>query len=404
MTSLPPPSGALPPPPTSTALVPTEHPSGPVADAPPVVVGDSGPEARGDTPRLVGPDVVRAVGLIGVAIMNYHGYLIHRGGERSDNTWGSFFDPWTGPLSTRFAAVFVLASGVGVTLMTRRSMHDPELRSAKRWILIRRGVVLYAFGVLFDQIWPGTILSYYGAMFFLAAFIFVLPSLAIAAVGVAAAAAGALIQWWAVEQRADGQSVNWLLNPGNNSPRGLLFDVFVNGTHPLLPWLAFFCAGILIGRALRTEWWRPVALTVGATLFGFATLLSDSLTSADSSPTDRVLWSNDPFDRGILYTASNLGTALAAFTIVYTLAMWFPRSWLVRGLGHAGQMSLTVYIAHALVFNLLVDWLGWIEPSGLDLALTFALGYWAVAIVAASVWHQLFGIGPAEWVYRRLGG
>ena len=125
--------------------------------------------------------MARAVALLGVVVMNYHGYLIHRGGERSDNTWGSFFDPWTGPLSTRFAAVFVLASGVGVTLMTRRSMHDPELRSAKRWILIRRGVVLYAFGVLFDQIWPGTILSYYGAMFFLAAFIFVLPSLAIAA-------------------------------------------------------------------------------------------------------------------------------------------------------------------------------------------------------------------------------
>ena len=32
--------------------------------------------------------------------------------------------------------------------------------------------------------------------------------------------------------------------------RGLLIDVFVNGTHPLLPWLAFFCAGIVLGRML----------------------------------------------------------------------------------------------------------------------------------------------------------
>ena len=27
--------------------------------------------------------------------------------------------------------------------------------------------------------------------------------------------------------------------------------MFVNGTHPLLPWLAFLCAGIVLGRALR---------------------------------------------------------------------------------------------------------------------------------------------------------
>ena len=37
-------------------------------------------------------------------------------------------------------------------------------------------------------------------------------------------------------------------------------------------------------------------------------------------------------------------------------------------------MSLTLYVAHGLVFNLVVDWLGWIEPGGLGRALTFAAG------------------------------
>ena len=56
------------------------------------------------------------------------------------------------------------------------------------------------------------------------------------------------------------------------------------------------------------------------------------------------------------------------------------------------------------MFNLVVDWLGWVRPTGLDTALVVAAAYWIVAIAAASWWHRRFGIGPAEWLYRRLGG
>ena len=81
------------------------------------------------TDRLPGPDVVRAVALIGVVVMNFHGYLILRGGDRGDGAARRFFDPWTGPLSTRFAATFVLVAGVGVTLLTRRATAPPTTLS-----------------------------------------------------------------------------------------------------------------------------------------------------------------------------------------------------------------------------------------------------------------------------------
>ena len=117
-----------------------------------------------------------------------------------------------------------------------------------------------------------------------------------------------------------------------------------------------------------------------------------------------VLASNDPFDRGLAYTASALGTALVAFGAISWLADRFRTSAPIELLRHAGAMSLTLYVAHALVFNLVVDWLGWVRPTGLDTALTLAAVYWAAAIAAASWWHRRVGIGPAEWVYRRLGG
>ena len=382
--------------------------------APPVAA--AAPPAT-DAVRLVGPDVVRAVALIGVAVMNYHGYLINKGGELSGNFWGRFFHPWEGPLSTRFAATFVLTAGVGVTLLTRRASaqrHDePAGVSTKRWTLTRRGLVLYGFGLIFYELWSGSILPYYGAMFVIAALLFTLATPLLVAIGVAAAVAGAGIHWWVLERNDDGFSTAWLTDPPTSSPRGLLFNMFVNGTHPLFPWLAFLCAGMILGRLLRRgsatgdpnkpEWWMPAALGVGLSLFGMATLLSDALGGSRADPIAAQLASRHPFDRGLLYTASALGTAITAFTLIYTIANRFARTPIVQLLAHAGQMSLTLYVLHALVFNFVVNWRGWIRPAGLDLALTFAAGFWIVAIIAGSLWHRRFGIGPVEWLYRKLG-
>lgn len=381
-------------PPFSPSVAP---PTGPPA----TVLAETTPQRPTDVGRLVGPDVVRALALIGVVVMNYHGYLIILGGERAANFWGRQFDPWEGPLSTRFAATFVLTAGVGVTLLTRRSHGKPPAVAAKRWTLLRRGLLLYGFGLIFYEIWSGSILPYYGAMFIVAAGIFTFATPVIVAIGVGAALAGSGIQWWGVEREADGRSTAWLYSPGRGSPRGLVLDMFVNGTHPLFPWLAFLCAGIVIGRALRTDWWRPVALGAGFTLFGVATLLERAFDGR--SPLSESLSSTNPLDRGVLYTASALGTAIIAFTVIYSIATWFGSSPVVTLFAHAGQMSLTLYVAHALLFNFIVNWQGWVRPAGLDLALTFAAAYWIVAIAAGSLWHRRFGVGPVEWVYRKIG-
>ena len=118
------------------------------------------------TRRRPGPDVVRAVALIGVVVMNYHGYLILRGAPRGEGWAHDLFDPWSGPLSTRFAATFVLVAGVGVTLMTRSAIGNEKRTRVMRWRLAKRGLLLYVFGLFFDEIWNGTILTYYGALFF----------------------------------------------------------------------------------------------------------------------------------------------------------------------------------------------------------------------------------------------
>ncbi len=229
------------------------------------------PSSSAGRERVIDLDVTRAVALIGVAAMNYHGALINLGGPIGESRINRFFNPWTGPLSTRFAATFVLVAGMGITLLTDRGRlsGDRARRSADRWTLVRRGVLLYAFGFVFEWVWSGTILFFYGAFFVAGALLFTLRTRWLVVVGTAAALGAAALQWWAFDSHHD---TSWLFTdwyaPGRyRSPRRLLFDTFVNGTHPLLPWLAFLCAGMIIGRHLPlVAPWRRVLGTLGVML------------------------------------------------------------------------------------------------------------------------------------------
>jgi uncharacterized membrane protein YeiB len=353
--------------------------------------------------RLAGPDVVRAVALIGVVVMNYHGYLILRdldaGGVHSPTEWlDRLFDPWDGPLSTRFAATFVLVAGVGVTLMSRRSIGDPARVSEMRWRLVRRGVLLYVVGLLLDRIWPGTIIIYYGAMFVLAAGIFTWRSRWIIAIGVSTAIAATAVRSWRFDRQRNGYSTGWLTSPGEESLRRLLFDVFVNGTHPLLPWFSFLCAGIVLGRILVVPWWRRATGAAGVGLVVSAW----SLSLIPASGLIEVTLSVNPLDRSVVYVASALGTALLAYVAIDWLTERFPVA--TEPLRRAGQLTLSLYLAHVFLFNLVVDWLGWVRPGGTVSALAFATGFWVAAIAASTWWQRRFGRGPAEAVYRAFGG
>jgi len=362
--------------------------------------------------RLCGPDVVRAVALIGVVVMNYHGYLMLRSLRTDviDSALNRFFDPFEGPLSTRFASTFVLTAGVGITLMTRRVEADrvdgvagaAKAVTEMRWRLVRRGLALYVLGQLLDVIWPGTIIIYYGAMFAIASLLFTLATRWIIMIGIAAALAGWWVSLWSFWQVEDGASVAWLRSPASDSIRRYVFDLTVNGTHPLLPWLAFLCAGIVLGRTLEAPDWQLWCGGIGLVLFGVATIVS---TMTGTAFTDLAL-SRHPFDRGVVYVASALGTSLIAFAGISWLAdrAIGPAAVVVEVLREAGQMTLTLYIAHILLFNLFVDWIGWVEPAGLGTALTFAFGFWVIAMVLGAWWHRRYARGPAEWAYRAIGG
>lgn len=373
------------------------------------------PSAAVATARLAGPDVTRAIALIGVVIMNFHGYL-NGGDDHVDRSFAErVFDPTDGPLSTRFAATFVLVAGMGATLLTNRSRLSSDRTAIRdnRWRLVRRGLLLFVVGLLIEWVWPGTILFFYGAYFMVSALLFTLRARWLVAIGTAAALAGAGIAWFRITRTLDGHDMGWL-DPQITSPRDLLLRTFIGYTHPLFPWLAFVCAGILLGRSLpRVHAYRPRLIGIGLILFAGTYLINyaglrwatDSFTVDDrSARVWRGLLSTGPFDRGLLYTLGTLGSSLVAYCVISWVAERHPDAAPTKLFRHAGQMTLSLYVLHVLTFNAVVHWWQWVTPTGLDTALVFSLVFWIFAIVIGATWHRYAGVGPLERIYRSFGG
>jgi len=358
-------------------------------------------------------DVARAVALIGVVILNYHSYL------NGDSAWFQLFpsfgerlfNPGTGVLTTRFAAVFVLVAGAGVSLLTRTSRltKDPELLRQDRLRLLRRGVLLYSFGFFLQWIWPGTILFYYGAFFIVGAIIFALPTRHILVFAAASAVAAAAIAWWRVEQSFDGNLTSWLAPANVDSPRNLLIRTFVSYTHPLFPWLLFFLVGMIIGRHLSRLAEFRQKLMLWSTAILAATYLLNFAVVADPANTNHerliaMIFSTRPYDRGLLYSIGTLASSVLVLCVISIVVEFLRENSVVDVLARAGQMSLSIYLAHILFFNLIVHRLHLVGSTGLDTALGLSFLFYAMAIPMSSIWRKYIGRGPAEVVYRSFGG
>jgi uncharacterized protein len=366
--------------------------------------------------RIESLDVTRAIALFGVVAMNYHAYL---NGAQSmypthPSVWERMFNPLTGPLTTRFAATFVLIAGIGVSLFTQRaraSNNRADIQHA-RIVLLRRGTLLYFLGYFVQWFWPGTILFYYGAYFIIAAAVFAWSSRQLIGLCVISIATAAGISWWRANQLLDGNLTNWL-SPSPNSPRNLLIRTFVDYTHPVFPWIAFFIVGIVLGRHIHRLPEIRLRLMFAAILLMLATHAANFLFTPSSQIVDRdfvlaKLLSTQPLDRSMLFSLGTLATAVVALCLVSLVVERAPRfiilGVLVRFLARAGRMTLSVYLLHVVFFNLLVHRLHWVGGTGLDTALVLSLLFYVVTLMLASGWNKHFGLGPAERAYRTFGG
>ena len=191
------------------------------------------------------------------------------------------------------------------------------------------------------------------------------------------------IAWWRLEQRLDGtRHRRGSTRPDRASPRGLVLDVVVNGTHP---------AAAVAGVPLRRHRPRPRASgapggdrsAIGARRG--AVRAGDGRSGRRRAATAATCWQHRPVEPqpGLHGQRARHRAGRVRRHHVARRAVHRRRGssrWLAR---RRHDEPDAVRRCHALVFKLVVNQLGWIRPTGLDTALVFAGCYWVVGITAA---------------------
>lgn len=342
-------------------------------------------------------DATRTVALLGIIVLNYHGYLNRYDaiGANKTNFFARIMDAWNGVLAPS-PVIFVLVSGISCSLLTSARFD--------RWVLVRRGVLLFALGSMFEWVWNGTILPYFGLYFLLASAVSTWSRRNIALTAVFCTVSAAALSLWRFLREEDFHSTSWLSPAHPDSPRNFVFRYFVDYTHPILPWFAFFCVGLLIGRSLpwffanRTRLFAPLAIAVAAVY-----TVSTAVRRGTDGAWQRVT-STDPFERGVLATVGVTLSAVLVLIVVSWIVDAFPRSSVTDVFVRAGQVTLTLYVLHGLAYNLIVNRLAWVRPTGLDTALVLSAIMWIALVALGAWWNRFFGRGPLERLLRGFGG
>lgn len=384
-----------------------------VPDAPP---GDDA--ASGGSGRLVGIDAARGIALFGMM-------AVHNISALDDE--GETTLAWT-LAAGKSAALFALLAGVSVALATGRRQR-PTVRTwpGHAVAMLVRALIIGAVGLLLGSVVPAdfaaVILPYYALLFVFVIPLFGLPARALIALAVVIAVVMPVLSHLlrsgtAVQEVTANPTVGDLFT----EPGQLLTDLTLTGVYPALPWMAYLCAGVAVGRSLLTSRRTVVLITVtGAALAVAAQTVSwflldvlggraelEASAEASSFDLDEVMsvgWTGiTPTDTGwwLATTAPHSSTPLdLAFTIglslvVLGVAILAGRtgSALLRPLATAGSMTLTLYALHLL----LLSW------SAMPSDGTGLLVQTVLVVALALAWSRYHARGPLEEIVAQATG
>ncbi|HWB81952.1 MAG TPA: DUF418 domain-containing transporter [Nannocystaceae bacterium] len=301
-----------------------------------------------------------------------------------------------------FAPMFYALSGAGTALLCRRG-DRPGLDG----MLVRRGLLLYAFGVLVNLLTPSWFswgsffaLHMMGVGIMLAPLWRRLSDRALLVVVAAIFAATPFIAAW-LELPED------LTNPEMRDvtlPGGAFRLALSGSQYSLVPWLSTFVLGFWTGRAIARGAVREI-VAVGTVVFATGAIGAALVWLTGASEPD-LLW------RAFRLKLGWFPPAISIITLLLGPTLWII-AWAVRReartplrsdhpLVTLGRISLTVFIIHAPLFRELS------RPIGLWSALTpgptlLAIAAFTIACLVLARWWARYDFRyGAEWLMRKL--
>ncbi len=351
-------------------------------------------------PRLIGLDVARGLALVGMVLVNFELAL---GAYGKGPTWLAH---GVHALQGKAAATFVLLAGIGASLGARRAWatDDPESATAERrrarQTLLRRAGLLFVGGCAFLLVWSADILHFYGVWMAIgSALLFASTrTIFLGIVGLLAANSAHLL--WG--QPFAHWNLFTLEYQGLAEPARFARHLFLNGWHPVVPWLALYLIGMLVGRwdlADGRVQKRLLCIALPVAILGHA---AEDLWVPEILFAVRPihLLSTDSFPPTPTFVLTGAAVAVAVIVGACWMTQRFPKGpWLP--LVCTGQLALTLYVAHVLVGLGTLEALGRLENQSLPFAVGAGLVFSILALLCATLWRRRFARGPLEALLRR---
>ncbi|WP_420433848.1 DUF418 domain-containing protein [Hyphobacterium sp.] len=359
--------------------------------------------------RLEGIDFARAIAFLGMTVVNFHIYIDN---AATDPAWATEL---ASLFSGRAAATFVFIAGVGTALLTARWRRTRSIddRRMARLSLLKRGLFLFIAGVSFRAQWPYDILHFYGVYLALAALLFTLNTRWL----IVLVMVTPLL--FVAEYLAFPPLLGWDYweSPSFEDPVHAFRDVFFTGHHPVFPWFAFFLAGLAIGRAdlhMSANHWR--LLFGGIVLIAMAQAVHFSMIGLnyikllpveDWGPGYALsyidnLFGTSAYPPSPLYVMFGLGVGMIVLSLSLMLCAADGRRRLVKPVIYAGQMALTLYLAHVFIGVTGIEWFLPEEMDSIWALYAIVIVFFLASIIFATIWRRYHKRGPVEWAMRRL--
>ncbi|KUG59519.1 DUF418 domain-containing protein [Nesterenkonia jeotgali] len=297
----------------------------------------------------------------------------------------------------RASLLFVLLGGIGLSLMTRRSL----LQGAPLpWVsLVWRCALLLLGGLALQELDHdvAVILQIYALLI-----LFSLPLLrttgrTLLLVAATSALVGPLI-WIMGQIYTDGEFDRDPVAV-SDSPWEIFTGIVVTGPYPLIVWGAPFVFGIWLGRQNLTDPRISTRLIIwGAVAAVAAHLASIALVELFGEPTSHLAWqrllSSVAHSQMPLWVIGGAGSAVFVLGVCLKIRVWSRP--LTSPLVFLGQLALTAYVGHLLVLAFIVR----PGPDTLAQGMLATTGTVLALMVFASLWRWRFNRGPLEVLLR----
>jgi len=172
--------------------------------------------------------------------------------------------------------------------------------------------------------------------------------------------------------------------------------LFIDGTFPLLPWLAFFVLGAIIHDA-KSETVRML-LAVSATITAGVLFAALAMNRVWALPSGDALLTFFPAN-SVFLIAATCGVSAGVFVLQKCTEQFFTRP-VAQSFQLPGRISLTIYLLHFIPLRIVAGME--LEPVGVGVAFAAVIGYTLLWWPLAIVHHRYAGKLSFEALLSRL--